>query len=60
MVAARTAGAFAWDLSVANVQTAVLVADFLPHFRLRVNVQGRRIIGPLTSLFADDVVTATS
>ena len=44
--------AFKWTLIVADVQTAILGADFLGHFGLMVDVKRGWLFDPLTALAA--------
>ena len=46
--------AFKWTFIVADVQTAILGADFLAHFDLMVDVKRRRLVDPLTALAVQD------
>lgn len=43
---------FEWTFYVGNVSQAILGADFLRHFNLLVDVKGRRLVDPLTSIFS--------
>ena len=42
--------ALSWSFVVADVQTAILGADFLAYYGLLVDVRSQRILDPLTSL----------
>ncbi len=41
---------FEWTFYVGNVSQAILGTDFLRHFNLLVDVKGRKLIDPLTSI----------
>ena len=41
---------FEWTFYVGNVSQAILGADFLRHFNLLVDVEGRKLVDPLTSI----------
>ncbi|XP_025158061.1 uncharacterized protein LOC112589349 [Harpegnathos saltator] len=51
---------FEWRFIVADVQTAILGADFLAHFGLLVDVAGRRLLDSLTSLQVQGVMCRAS
>ena len=49
-----------WTFIIADVQTAILGADFLAHFGLLVDVNGRRLVDPLTALAVEGEFCSTS
>ena len=44
--------ALEWTFYVGDVTQAIVGADFLSHYNLLVDIAGRRLVDPLTSLFA--------
>lgn len=47
---------FSWRFIIADLEHAIIGADFLHHFNLLVDLRNRRLIDPLTSMCADGIV----
>ncbi|KAJ8684929.1 hypothetical protein QAD02_020722 [Eretmocerus hayati] len=51
---------FNWTFIVADVKNAIIGADFIINFKLLIDLHGKRLLDPLTSLKADGVLHEAS